>query len=158
MGDSQEKVKVGRPLSRSIGRSGGQSRLPSAPPSAPRPPAPVDADGALQFGEDHPAEEVPAPSTPPGPPQTLDEAKLRFLERYGEDLLMLLFGERTRLPETVDNWIELARRTRDALADPTLYTVVQLRRIAEVLEEQRRQAQKAAEAQKESEHREATEK
>jgi hypothetical protein len=54
------------------------------------------------------------PEAPYEPPRTVEEAEARYWRRYSWQLVEALLGSVDR-PETIDEWHDLAVRTRDEL-------------------------------------------
>jgi len=58
------------------------------------------------------------PVGPAQPPATCTEAEDRFFARYGMALVAALIGP-AKKPQTIEQWYDLALRTREALAEDT---------------------------------------
>jgi hypothetical protein len=91
-----------------------------------RPPAQPEADSGFPARQGEPPAEPepsPEPPAPTPPPRTPEEAAQRFFARYGEplggttlaDVRRFLGEPRLAQPTTVEAWVTLAERVRDAL-------------------------------------------
>ncbi|GAB4203650.1 MAG: hypothetical protein OHK0022_28060 [Roseiflexaceae bacterium] len=107
-----------------------------------QPPRPATAGRRMPQTAPHPPrtppdeelfeEEVPPPPAPQLA-QTVEEARRRFCERYLLDLLRPLLGDGVALPETIDDWYDLAERLMPLKRQPALAAPQVATWLAEVL-------------------------